>query len=212
MRPVLIVGGAPRLSVDAVRYMTVRASGTTAVALGARLGRVGVRADLVLGLDAAPAESARRYGDRAALEQALGEWIGSHPDGVVVMSAAINDYVVEAVERVVGTLVHRHKPGDKVPSGADEVVIRLRPATKVIDQLRPRFGLTGPIVGFKYEADATVLASATALLQRTGAALVVANSLSGMVQALVDAHGVSSFSDRESLLDQLALRIAALAD
>jgi len=211
MRPVLIVGGAPRLQVDAVRYMTVRASGATAVALGARLRRLGVRADLLLGLDAAPAESAQRYGDRAALEQALEEWIGLHPEGVVVMSAAINDYLVAAVERVVGSVVHRHAPGDKVPSGADEIVIRLHPASKVIDQLRSRFGLRGPIVGFKYEADATVLASATALLRRTGVALVVANSLSGATQALVDSTGVTSFAAREPLLDQLALRVAALA-
>lgn len=210
-RPVLIVGGAPRLAVDAVRYLTVRASGSTAVALGARLGRAGLRVDLLLGLDAAPAEAARRFADRAALEAGLGEWIDAHPEGVVVMSAAINDYAVEAVERVVGDVVHRHAPGEKVPSGADELVIRLRPASKVIDQLRPRFGLSGPIVGFKYEADGTVVASAQSLLRRTGAALVVANSLTGATQALVDATGVVGFAAREPLLDQLAIRIAGLS-
>lgn len=211
MRPVLIVGGAPRLAVDAVRYLTVRASGATAVALGARLGRSGVRVDLLLGRDAAPAEAARRFDDRAALEAGLEAWISAHPAGVVVMSAAINDYAVERVERVVNGTVHQHAPGEKVPSGADELVIRLRPASKVIDQLRSRYGLTGPIIGFKHETDATVLTSAQALLRRSGAAVVVANSLSGSIQALVEDSGITRFPARETLLDQLAVRITDLA-
>lgn len=211
MRPVLIVGGAPRIVVDAVRHLTVRASGTTAVSLAARLRAAAVPVDLLLSLDAAPGEAARRYADREALEGGLASWITAHRDGVVVLSAAINDYTVTQVERRVGDQTHVHAPGDKVPSGADEVVIRLRPATKVIDQLRPRFGLVGPIVGFKYEADATVIASAQALQRRTGAVLVVANSLSGDTQALVDAHGVTTCGDRAQLLGRLADRLTALA-
>jgi phosphopantothenoylcysteine synthetase/decarboxylase len=211
-RPVLIVGGAPRLAVDAVRYLTVRASGGTALGLSQRLAAAGLAVDLLLSPDAAPeATAALRYGDRAALEAGLAGWIGAHPEGVVVMSAAINDYAVERVERVVGGAVHVHAPGDKVPSGADELVIRLRPASKVIDQLRPRFGLTGPIVGFKYEASATVVASAQALQRRIGAAVVVANSLQGTVQALVDGAGVERFPGRAALLDELARRLVALA-
>jgi phosphopantothenoylcysteine synthetase/decarboxylase len=204
-RPVLIVGGAPRLAVDAVRFLSVRASGTTAVELAGLLHRAGVGADLLLGALAAPAAPALRYDGRDGLEAALRAWIAAHPHGVVVMSAAINDYQVHQVEA--GGV--RYAPGTKVPSGADELVIRLRPATKVIDQLRP-WGLLGPIVGFKYEDAATVVASAQALRRRTGAALVVANSLCGRVQALV-ADTVVPHPDRTALVGALAERVAHLA-
>jgi phosphopantothenoylcysteine synthetase/decarboxylase len=210
MRPILLVGGAPRLAVDAVRYLSVRASGATAVALRDRLAAAGRRADLLLGGDAIAAEGARRYVDRAGLEDGLRRWIAANPVGVVVLSAAINDYRVSAVERVVGGAVHRHAPGDKVPSGADELVVRLVPADKVIDRLRPEFGLRGPLVAFKYQDAETVLAAAEALRRRVAADLVVANSLCGAVQTLVDATGSEAFASRAGLVDALAGRLARM--
>lgn len=208
-RPLLLVGGAPRLVVDAVRFLSVRASGATAVALAGRLQAAGLAADLLLGMLAEPAANALRYDSREDLELALRRWIAANPDGVVVMSAAINDYQVQQVESRQGDAVRVFAPGDKAPSGADELVIRLRPASKVIDQLRP-WGLHGPIVGFKFEHAATVVASAQALRKRTGAALVVANSLCGQVQALVGA-AIVNYSGRTALLDALAAELAELA-
>ena len=211
MRPILIVGGAPRIPVDAVRHLTMAASGATAVALRARLAAAGAGAELLLSGDAAPGlADAQRFADRPALEAALQAWIAAHPDGVVVMSAAVNDYAVAAVELHEGGAVRTFLPGAKIPSQGDELVIRLRPAAKLIDRFRA-WGLRGPIVGFKYEDRATVLASAEALRRRTGAALVVANSLCGTVQALVDADGAHTFPGREALLDALAGRLLAFA-
>jgi hypothetical protein len=210
MRPILIVGGAPRVPVDAVRYLAVAATGHTAVALGGRLAAAGHRTvELLLSVDAAAAP-AYRFGDRAELELALSRWVAAHPQGVVVMSAAVNDYEVDSVEARRGGELRALPAGAKLPSGADEAVIRLRPAAKVIDQLR-RWGLAGPIVGFKYESHETVLASAEALRIRVGAALVVANSLCGSVQSLVTASGVEAYPGREALLDALARQLLLLA-
>jgi hypothetical protein len=211
MRPILIVGGAPRVRVDAVRDLVAQGSGVTAIALARRLQALGRRADLLLSTDAAPETSATRYHDRDGLETALAAWIAAHPEGVVVLSAAINDYEVAAVERRAGASWSLSPPAAKVASGADEVVIRLRPASKVVDQLRARWGLAGPIVAFKFEAADTVVASADALRRRVGAALVVANSLCGTIQALVDGDGVERAADRDALLDRLATRVSALA-
>ena len=208
MRPILLVGGAPRLAVDAVRYLSVRASGVTALALRERLAAAGRTADILLDSAALPGVAALRYEDRPALEAALRVWIAAHPQGVVVLSAAINDYRVERVERVVGGVAIAHPPGDKVPSGADELVIRLRPADKVIDRLRPEFGLRGPLVAFKYQDASTVVAAAVALRRRTDADLVVANSLCASVQVLVDARASTAFPDRMTLLAALAGRLA----
>jgi phosphopantothenate-cysteine ligase/phosphopantothenoylcysteine decarboxylase/phosphopantothenate--cysteine ligase len=208
--PCLILGGAPRLAIDAVRYLTVRATGATAVALERLLAARGITAHLLLSEGAEPAAQALRYADRDSLEHQLGRWIARHPMGTVVMSAAVNDYRVAAVESTEMGETRRVPPGTKIPSGADEVVIRLRPASKLIDRLRGEFGLRGAIVGFKYEDRTTVVTSATALRARTGAAVVVANSLCGNLQALVDADGVSEFADRSTLLTELADRIAGL--
>jgi phosphopantothenoylcysteine synthetase/decarboxylase len=211
MRSVLIVGGAPRVAVDAVRYLTVAASGVTALALERRLREKQLtEVDLLLSADAAPGVQALRYSDRAKLELGLRTWIAAHRDGVVVMSAAVNDYEVASVEMRRGGATERIAAGAKLKSGADEAVIRLRPAGKVIDQLRG-WGLAGPLVGFKYEARETVLASAAALRARVGAALVVANSICGSIQALVLPDGVDPYPDRDSLLDQLAIELERLA-
>jgi len=209
MRSILLVGGAPRVPIDAVRHVTVAASGATALRLRELLAAKGRTADLLLSADAAPGIQAIRFTDRDQLERHLRSWVVSHGDGVVVMSAAVNDYQVATVEVAQAGSVTRVTPQAKLPSRADEVVIRLRPASKVIDQLRG-WGLSGPIVGFKHEDSATVLASATSLLHRVGAALVIANSLDGSLQALIDGAGAERCNDREALLQRLAARLVAL--
>ena len=152
---------------------------------------------------------AARYCDRDQLETHLRQWITAHPDGEVVMSAAVNDFNVATVEVIQDGSSTRLPHLAKLSSRADDVVIRLRPASKLIDQLRS-WGLTGPVVGFKYEDTATVLASAAALQQRVGAALVVANSLDGSLQALVDNAGSERCADREALLKRLVVRLLTL--
>lgn len=209
-RPILIVGGAPRLAVDAVRFLSVKASGNTAVALARGLAQHAVAADLLLGILARPDVTAQRYDGRTDLEDALRAWLARHSDGVVVMSAAINDYQLARVERHRAGVVETFAPGAKVPSGGDELVLRLVPATKVIDQLAT-WGHRGPLVGFKYEDATTVIASAQALQRRCGAALVVANSLCGRVQALVQPASVQEFNNRDALLDGLIAQVAVLA-
>ena len=204
-----MVGGAPRLAVDAVRFLSVRASGATARRLAEGLRATGVAVDLLLGSLAEPSLPALRYDSRSQLEAGLRAWIAAHPEGVVVMSAAINDYEVDEVVVEAGASTQHFAPGAKIPSGAEALVIRLKPASKVIDQLRG-WGLRGPIIGFKYEAADTVIAAAERLRVRTGAALVVANSLDGAVQALIG-DSCQRFADRKALIDALIDHVVGLA-
>jgi len=198
------------VTVDAVRFLCVAASGTTAIQLKNCLHHQGLVADLLLGIDATPAVAAERYADRDGMENALKRWISVNPTGVVVMSAAVNDYqVVRVVVEQAGgprTL----PPGAKLPSQAGAVTIRLEPTLKVIDQLRS-WGLAGPIVGFKYEAKETVLAAAASLRARVGAALVVANSICGQFQAVVDERRSERFTDRAALIEAVGARLGQLA-
>ena len=198
------------MNVDAVRFISVAASGATALQVKECLHHQGLSADLLLGIDASPTAPAQRYVDRQGLESALKHWITVNPTGVVVMSAAVNDYHVAQVT-IEGAEGRTVVPvGAKLPSRAGAVTIRLEPAGKLIEQLRA-WGLSGPIVGFKYEARDTVLASAEALRLRVSAALVVANSLCGHVQALVDERGPQRFTDRAALIEALSARLALFA-
>ena len=207
---ILLVGGAPRVPVDAVRHLTVAASGATAVAIAAGLSARGRTCDVLLSLDAAPDfHAAQRYRVRADLDIAVENWVRTHPHGTVVMSAAVNDYETVAVlaERDGRTI--KLAVGAKLPSRAEAVQIHLRPVAKLIDRLRSEWGFSGHLVAFKYEEAATVLAAAEQLRQRCDAAAVVANSLCGQVQAVVDADGVIPYPDRRALLDAVIERLAS---
>ena len=120
MRSILLVGGAPRISLDAVRFISVAASGVTAVQLKENLQRRGLAAELLLGLDASPSVVAQRYVDREQLEIALKKWIALNPTGVVVMSAAVNDYSVAHVT------IDPRRHADALVSGSKTAIARWR--------------------------------------------------------------------------------------
>jgi len=207
MRAVLLVGGAPRIAVDALRFLTVSATGATALRLQTLLRERGHPGpDLLLSRDAMAQASAIRYGSRDDLEKALRSWVHAQPEGVVVMSAAVNDYQLESVETTWGAGRRRHAVDQKIPSGADALQLRLVPASKLIDQLRP-WGLRGPIVGFKLQERSGVQAAAHALRERTAAAVVLGNSIEGDYQGLFDAQGERPYATREAVLAALADRI-----
>ncbi len=209
-RPILLVGGAPRVAVDAVRHLVVTATGRTAFALAELVRARGhSRVELLLGQDALAGE-AMRFREREDLERLLKAWILATPDGVVVMSAAVNDYQVARVESVRKGEAVRLDQSRKIASGADEVRIILEPAPKLIDAL-VKWGHTGPVIGFKYQEKSTVIAAAQALRERVGAAVVFANSICGSVNALVDAHQVAPFGeDRTAALSALSDRLVDL--
>lgn len=209
-RPVYILSGAPRLAIDAVRYCSVDTTGATGRYLHAGLQAHGVSSTLLSSVDPAQAQ-VLPYRSRDELEQQLQALLAKDPRAVVVSAAAINDYQVAQVERVQGAERSSIAADEKLASGADEVVIRLTPAPKLIDSLRS-WGHSGPLVAFKYEDAATVVASAQALQARSGAAVVLANSLCGSVQSLVDAQGVHAFTHRQTCLEALLQRIVALAN
>jgi len=201
MRAVLLVGGAPRIPVDAVRFLSVAATGATAGRLQVLLRERGHPGpDLLLSQDAMPGLSAVRYGSRDELEKALRAWVEAHPEGVVVMSAAVNDYQLESVASEHGATRQVHDPREKIPSGADALLLRLVPAGKLIDQLRG-WGLRGAIVGFKLQERATVQAAAR---------VVLGNSIEGDFQALFDAQGERPYATREAVLAALADRIMVM--
>jgi phosphopantothenoylcysteine synthetase/decarboxylase len=101
-------------------------------------------------------------------------WVKANPDGLILHSAAVGDY--ELAENT-----------GKIPSGQPEVLLRLTPAPKILDQIRG-WGFKGRLVSFKAGRPGLTgeqleeIARAQAL--RTGSDLVFANVL-GQLQEQV---------------------------
>ena len=143
------------------------------------------------------------------MDQCIDTYLKTEPSALIVMTAAVNDYEVHTVHAAFAGGEQEYKPGEKIPSGADELSVILRPASKLIDSLSAR-GHKGPLVACKYEAAETVLDAARSLRERVNADVVLANSLCASVQALVDEKTTTSFSSRDAVLSALLQRIDQL--
>ena len=231
-RPIWIVAGSPRVRVDAVRHITVPATGATAVALAEQLRGLGATDMRCLhSLDAvaclpeqlrtlksgSPFRAVAPYTTYDDLTKAVEQAARAGPAApapVIVMTAAVNDYEVAAI-----TDDNRHlafdphamdQQGTKLPGGLREVRLHLRPTAKIIERIRREWNPGVYLVGFKNEAEATVVASAQKLQKRAQCQLVVANSIGLAFNAIVGAKGgVDSYSSRAAMLEALAKRIVA---
>jgi len=167
----LIVAGATRNPIDAVRYITARSTGRTGVALAAGLLERGADVYL-LGSPEARLRGAvvpgEEFGSTRDLMERMEAWVTTHRRGAVVHAAAVGDYELA-------------QPGaDKIPSGRDRLELVLVPTPKIADQVR-EWGLVGPYVTFKAAPPGTEVAEleqiARRQLHRTRSDLVFANTL-----------------------------------
>lgn len=210
MPPVLLTCGATRNPVDAIRYLSAHATGRTAVELVALLPEPApvhllgsaealLRAQAVLG--GREGLTTEEFFGTRDLEARVRRWVEAHPDGIVVHSAAVGDYELAAL-------------GTKIPSGQAEVLLRLTPAPKILDQVRG-WGLRGLLVSFKAGSpeldEAGLVDVARRQLLRTGSDLVFANVLGrlGSSVVLVEAAGEAPFPRREDAVAALAARVRA---
>ena len=184
-RHVVVTSGATSESIDPVRVLTNRASGT--------MGRAVARACYVQGADVTlvhdggdvPYADVRNVESAAEMTQATLE--ACETADAMVSAAAIGDYTVETSP-------------EKIPSG-ERVTLDLEPTPKLLDHVREATpGL--PVVGFKTETDASdeqLIEAARRQLERVDAAFVVANDASVMGDTetralLVHAGDVAEFA------------------
>lgn len=212
MRPLLITAGATRNPIDAIRYLSAGSTGRTGVAL-AEAAAPGVHLlaseEAALRVRSTPGLSVEIYGSTRDLMARMRGWVMSNPDGVLVHAAAVGDYELEGAS-LDGAAVS----AGKIPSGHAQLTLSLRPAPKILDQLRA-FGLRGPLVSFKAAAPGTseveLRAIADAQRQRSGSDLVFANVIGALDELvlLVDAAGVEALTDRGAALRALGARLQA---
>ena len=125
-----------------------------------------------------------------------------HPDGVVVHAAAVGDY-------------ESAPEAGKIPSGQAELVLTLRPAPKILDQI-VRWSSSVSVVSFKaappgtdHQALAKICASQ---LQRTQSIAVFGNTIGQLSthSMLVTAKGPQRFTSRADALGALGALVTAI--
>ena len=205
MFPALVTAGATRNPVDAIRYLSSGATGTTGLALATALAAthdvvlLGSEEACLRGRDSGLAMAT--FGSTRDLMAKVEHQLRSRPGGVFVHTAAVGDYEAEAL-------------ATKIPSGQAELVLRLRPTPKIVDRVRD-WDPTVFLVSFKAGSpdwdESRLLAVAGAQRGRSRSDLVFANRIGDLDQscAIVGPTGVERFGDRQAALARLVERIVA---
>jgi phosphopantothenoylcysteine decarboxylase/phosphopantothenate--cysteine ligase len=169
---VLVTSGATREPIDSVRFISNLSSGRTGAVICEALASRRCQVTQLLGVDSARAAGGVRheaFTDHASLDRKLKRLLAEGQYDAVIHAAAVGDFTTADPAS-----------SAKLRSG-QELVLRLRPTAKIIDQIRGYAGgrpLT--LIGFKltHDPDATAQArAAQALIARSGADYVVQNDV-----------------------------------
>ncbi len=201
-RPVLITCGGTRNPVDAIRYLSAAATGLTGIGMAKALREQGREVHMLASVEAslrAPELTAEVYGSTRDLLARMRTWCEAHLDGVVIHSAAVGDYEFAGA---VG----------KIPSGQGELVLRLTPTPKIVDEIlkwAPGTWLVSFKAGRPGIPAAELEAVARAQAVRTGSAWVFANALDHTRTdvLLVGAERSERFGDRREAVASLLERV-----
>lgn len=180
-RPVLITAGATRNPLDSIRYLSAASSGRTGIAIAEALApgqEVTLLGSAEVCLRAPTHLRTEEYTSTRDLLRRMEERIRAAPRAVVVHACAVGDY--EAIPQ--------EGPPTKIPSGQAELVLRLRPTPKIVDQLR-RFSEDIRLVSFKAAAPETtddqLLEIAARQRDRTQSDRVFANVIGRLQQRIL---------------------------
>jgi phosphopantothenoylcysteine synthetase/decarboxylase len=208
-RPVVVTAGATRNPIDAIRYLSAHATGTTGVQLAARLAPTfpvrllgSAEACLRAKLGAPEVPTVEYLGTRDLMAKMEAE-LRARPGGILVHSAAVGDY--EAVPQTT-----------KIPSGQAELVLRFTPGPKIIDHVRswdPDLFLVSFKAGSPDWSEDHLEAVARAQLERTRSDLVFANRIGALGTScmLLSPTGTTRYAAREDCLNALVARLQTLA-
>ncbi len=197
---VLITSGPTRGPIDRVRYVTNKSTGRLGTMIAWEALRAGASVTFIFGKGSlTPLSGELSIEQRSNLTCIQVETV---PDATRALEEELTQQHCDAVIHLMAVLdyVPEAPSSEKIPSGKEELVIRLVPTPKLIrlvKELSPKTVL----VGFKLEVEAdreSLLASAGALLETSSCDLVVANDLAPIeagkehVAYLVDEGGASA--------------------
>lgn len=214
LRPVLLTAGATRNRVDAIRYLSANAGGSTVLQLIGHLElergvhlmgseEAVLRAQLwvaerrLAGLPF-PMLTVEVYEGTRDLMERMERWILANPDSTIIHSAAVGDYEVEAHD-------------SKIPSGQEEVILKLHPGPKIVDFIRswaPECRLVSFKAGRPGLTPEQLREIAQAQLARTRSDRVFANVIGSLDHtAMLVGGGVRPFFNRTEAIAALAADI-----
>lgn len=168
-KKVLMTAGPTIEYIDPVRVITNQSSGKTGVLLASELVSAGAKVTLVYGPGKEePPKGAKviRVDTAKAMFDAVRNELRKKFD-VVILAAAVSDYVPEKVER------------SKIKSVKKQIMVKLKQAPKIINQIK-KWQKDVFLVGFKAEANVSkqsLLSQARKKLRESKADLIVANDV-----------------------------------
>ncbi len=174
-RRAVVIGGASREAIDAVRSLTNESSGATAVALASQAYYRGAEVELWAGAVSVPVPSWltvhpwRGVGDLLALARRRRSELARA--AAVLVPAALSDFRVEP------------RPGKIRSRGSDRLALELLPAPKVLPELRRLAPAPTLLLGYKLLVDAApdvLEREGRTLAEESGADWIVANDRSSM--------------------------------
>ncbi len=190
-RTVVVIGGAARESIDAVRSVTNESSGASAVALATQAHFRGANVELWAGALAVPVppfvalERWRGVADLLALARRRRSSLAAA--AAVFVPAALSDYTIDRRD---GKIPSREHPN---------LTLTLRAAPKVLPELRRLARPPARLVAFKLDAGRSAVeleAEGRALAAEVSADWVVANDVATMGSAETNALVLSPRGDR----------------
>lgn len=167
-KKLLIIAGSTVEQIDDIRYITNKSTGKTGVELAKNAYERGADVKLWMGrceVQLPQFISIRRFESSKELMGMIDEI----DHDIVVIPAAISDYSVD-------------KQKGKIPSGKEELSLKLKQNPKIIEHIRDKCGC---LVGFKAEFDIKeneLVDKAKKRMEELGLELMVANDLSRTTQ------------------------------
>lgn len=162
-KSVLIIGGSSEEPIDEMRVITNRGTGETALRLALAAYHRGAEVELWMGRCSVPLPSYIRTRRFTTVDDLL-KMVKDIDHDIVIVPAALSDYTIRPVK-------------GKIPSGKEELVLRLSPTPKVLESIRTK---KCRLVGFKAEyavSEKELVKRARARLCAIPLELIVANDL-----------------------------------
>jgi phosphopantothenoylcysteine decarboxylase/phosphopantothenate--cysteine ligase len=181
-RQVLITAGPTTEFIDPVRVITNQSTGKTGVLLAGEFVSAGAKVTLVYGPGVtAPPKGVRVIPVKTVQQMydAVRKQLEQKKFDIVILAAAAADYTTKSA-------------GSKIKSTDEGLVIRLRKAPKIIDQIK-KLQKDVFLVGFKAEANVskkTLVESARKKLAESNADMIIANDIGTKYQKNPDLNEI----------------------
>lgn len=152
---ILITSGATREYIDGVRFISNLSTGKTASSIADDLIMNGYDVTFLHGVNSILPSNTNKlvqFTDFQSLEKELKHLLSRNHYDFIIHAAAVSDYTIDEV--ISGMKVIPNSKTQKLKSGYDDLIIKLKPTHKLLDKLKD-FSLNKNIkvFGFKFSAE-----------------------------------------------------------